>query len=39
MGVKKIDVEKVARAIEADADAMEAHEIEIMRKLGFKNPY
>lgn len=24
---------------EVDADAMEAHEIEIMRKLGFKNPY
>ena len=24
---------------EADAEAMEAHEIEIMRKLGFKNPY
>jgi probable rRNA maturation factor len=24
---------------ESDAEAMEAHEIEIMRKLGFKNPY
>ena len=24
---------------EADAEAMEAHEIEIMQKLGFKNPY
>ena len=24
---------------EADAEAMETHEIEIMRKLGFKNPY
>jgi probable rRNA maturation factor len=24
---------------ETDAEAMEAHEIEIMRKLGFKNPY
>ena len=24
---------------EANAEAMEAHEIEIMRKLGFKNPY
>ncbi len=24
---------------EADAEAMEAHEIEIMHKLGFKNPY
>ena len=24
---------------EADAEAMEAHEIEMMRKLGFKNPY
>jgi probable rRNA maturation factor len=24
---------------EADADAMEAHEIEIMHRLGFKNPY
>ena len=24
---------------EVDAEAMEAHEIEIMRKLGFKNPY
>ena len=24
---------------EADAEAMEAHEIEIMRKLGFNNPY
>ena len=24
---------------EADAQAMEAHEIEIMHKLGFKNPY
>ena len=23
----------------ADAEAMEAHEIEIMQKLGFKNPY
>jgi probable rRNA maturation factor len=24
---------------EADAEAMEAHEIEIMQRLGFKNPY
>jgi probable rRNA maturation factor len=24
---------------EADAEAMEAHEIEIMYRLGFKNPY
>ena len=24
---------------EVDAEAMEAHEIEIMRKLGYKNPY
>ena len=24
---------------EADAEVMEAHEIEILRKLGFKNPY
>jgi probable rRNA maturation factor len=24
---------------EVDAEAMESHEIEIMRKLGFKNPY